>query len=127
MIRDPILSILLIIASLMSALFLIKTTDTPDVPDEAKYNHLHYLGIHENLYDRIDDTYGTVVLFLQNWCDKSKKVRHMIDDSFELPVIVVDERHPDAVLVNKFPSVYVFNGHHLEKTSLRKVIKLDEW
>lgn len=110
------------ITSVMLALFLIRTAEIPDTEEDLEYgNNFYRLKVHENLADVVDDNLGTVVLFLASWCDKSKKIKMMLDDKCDRNVIIVDERHPDSILASTFPSVFIYNGTVLEKSSIKKV------
>jgi hypothetical protein len=113
---------LVLFVSLFLAMFLIKTAEIPDSdPDLESNNNFYRLKVHENLYDHINDNLGTVVLFLASWCDKSKKIKKLLDDKCDCNVIIVDERHPDSILARKFPSMYIYNGKVLEKGSIKQI------
>lgn len=107
---------------LFLAYFLIKTAEIPDNDHELESdNNFYRLKVHENLYDHINGNTGTVVLFLASWCDKSRKIKRLLDDKCDCNVIIVDERHPDSILAQKFPSMYIFNGKVLEKGSIKQI------
>jgi len=115
-------NILILLTSTILSMFLIRTAEIPDNEEDLEDgNNFYRLRVHENLFDKIDDNLGTVVLFLASWCDKSKKIKMMLDDKCDRNVIIVDERHPDSILANEFPSTFIYNGKVLEKCSIKKV------
>jgi hypothetical protein len=114
--------------SLVSAYFMIKTAEPSDLPDDPLHPNFHKLRVHENLYDYVNSHPGTVVLFLKTWSDDSKETTRLLNESVDVPVIVVDERHPDYMLVSSSDksanvSMYIFNGKYLEETDLKTMNK----
>jgi hypothetical protein len=120
--KDPFIVFVVACASLLSVVLLASGLDSKDITDDFEYSNFYRLKVHENLYDYINDTVGTVVIFIQTWCEDSKHIRSMLNESFDNPVIVVDERHPDATLTRKFPSMYIFDGAKLRETTLGEVL-----
>jgi hypothetical protein len=116
-----IMFFMIILTSFMLVMFLVKTVEIPDCSNESDtHGNFYTLKVHENLYDHINDM-GTVVLFLASWCDKSQRIKKLLDDRCDCNMIIVDERHPDSVLAQEFPSLYIFNGTVLEKGSIKQV------
>jgi thiol-disulfide isomerase/thioredoxin len=103
------------------AIFLIMTAEIPEIQEDFETDNFYRLRVHENLYDHIHDHIGTVVLFLASWCDKSKKIKKLLDENCDRNVIIVDERHPDSSLSRNFPGIYLFNGKTLEKKNMKEI------
>lgn len=97
------------------------------------YEFYHCLSKDENLEHVLRNKKKVIILFLAPWCKDSKKIKNekLSTISKKIPVIVIDDKHPDTEFlmntfdIKSFPNALLYENKKITKYCIKYLTNID--